>query len=158
MQASMAQSLDEQWLMSMIADREGEWTDGHCKKLASTAHRRPVKNLTSPTHFITVFEWMSKARAKSLCDYVKKLNPQPSAFEAAKLVTHEMDTIRILQEIMITLSPPPHNLWLVFKDLMETWSATRRDPRYFQMHKITVIQRLRSEWNLREKPSANYLP
>ena len=82
----MAQSLDEQWLLTMIADREGEWTDGHCKKLASTAHRRPVKNLTSPTHFITVFEWMSKARAKSLCDYVKKLDPQPSAVEAAKLV------------------------------------------------------------------------
>ena len=158
MKASMALSLDEQWLQTMIADRDGEWTDGHCKKLASLAHRRPVKNLILPTHFMVVFEWLSKARASSLCEFVKGLQPQPPAVEAARLIAHEMDTIRILQEIMITLSPPQHNLWLVFKNLMETWSATRTDPRYFQQHKIAVIQRLRAEWNLRERMAANYLP
>ena len=153
----MAQSL-EQWLLTMIAQRDGEWTDGHCKKMATAAHRRPVKNLTLPTHFMRVFEWMGRARSKSLCDYVEKLQPQPPAVEAARLISHEMDTIRILQEIMINLAPPPHNLWLVFKSLMDTWSATKRDPLYFQQHKITVIQRLRDEWNLRERPSVNYLP
>ena len=154
----MAQSLDEQWLHTMIADREGEWTDAHCKKLASLAHRRPVNNLILPTHYMQVFEWLSKARAEGLCEFVEKLQPQTPAVEAARLIAHEMDTIRILQEIMISLSPPLHNLWLVFKSLMETWSATRTDPRYFQSHKIAVIQRLRAEWNLREKPAANFLP
>ena len=76
MKASMAQSLDEQWLLSMIGERDGEWTDSHCKKLASAAHRRPVKNLILPTHFMVVFEWLSKARASSLCGYVAKLQPQ----------------------------------------------------------------------------------
>ena len=89
-----------------------------------------VKSLQAPRIVDQLRIWccqhtIAKARAKSLCDYVEKLQPQPSAVEAAKLISHEMDTIRILQEIMITLAPPPHNLWLVFKDLMETWSATR---------------------------------
>ena len=99
---------------------------------------------------MVVFEWLSKARASSLCDYIEQLKPQPPAVEAVKLISHEMDTIRILQET-ITLAPPQHNLWLVFKNLIETWSATRTDPRYFQLNKIAVIQRLRAEWNLRER-------
>ena len=142
---------EERFLRDLIHQRSAMWSDQACKKLAGMAHRQPVSALRQPSHILKVMRFIAAERGAGLVKMYRSAKPTASPATVAMRVIDELAALRVVEEILLRLMPPPHQVFVLMAELLQKWAVTADKPQFFQTNKESLVTEYAKTYGLYER-------